>query len=101
MWGNNSASVATGVATDVATGGSRAESPRAQVAHFTLNFGGEGEVRTHGTLVRRFSSLGQDVRGGSRMAVSRGNRPIPGPRIRRCSPLLLPAVATGSNRGEH
>ena len=57
--------------------------------------GGEGEIRTHGTLVQRFSSLGWGVRGRSRMAVSRGNQPIPGPRIRRCSPLLLPFVATG------
>ena len=29
------------------------------------NVGGEGEIRTHGTLVQRLSSLGQGVRGGS------------------------------------
>ena len=43
----------------------------------------------------RFSSLRQGVRRGPAMTYSRGNRPIPRPRIRHCSALLLPAVATG------
>ena len=68
-----------------------------KTGRFTLRIvGGEAGIRTLGPLGLRFSSLGQGVRGGSLMTDSRGNRPIPGPRTRRRSPVLLPAVATGT-----
>src|SRR5664279_3381962 len=58
---------------------------------FAQNLGGEGEIRTHGTLVQRFSSLGQGVRGGSLMTRFTRESTV----CRASNPLMFGSVATG------